>query len=171
MKQVSLRQYNCMGCPERKYHHGISMKDRGIMLHEGTCYCFGAKKPHKFKKSELKKVPPTWCPKRKNSVEITLYTFKSDIDEMSFMLFRQFDDPKLAPESFRYAKNRSWATSVTAQEFANSLKAGEDVLGEPIPMYAVLCFDDGLMKHYFFKRYDGFVYEPYFSPPQTQGDA
>lgn len=171
MKPVKLQQYSCISCPSRKFHCGNAELHDGVMLHSGEHYCMGKKKPRKFKKSEVKKAPPTWCPKRNSNVELLVYDF---VEEHRRQMFAFFYDHcgAIGADSHQYHVVSRHTIPFTAQDFWTSDQKDE-LLGEiQVPDFAVIAIDDGLRLQYFFKERDTYTYQPYLrTAPVKEGDV
>ncbi|WP_409969874.1 hypothetical protein RFF05_08230 [Bengtsoniella intestinalis] len=171
MIQVAFKPFRCTSCLDRNFHHGISRLYNGTMLQSGECYCFGLKKPRKFKKSELKQAPPSWCPLRKSQVELAVFDFE---DENARQMFSFMYDHcgGACTDVYRHQLISQYTVSFSAQDFWMADDQAAFLEDIPVPNFGIICFDDGLRKQYFFNENGFFVYQPYMRETKpTKGDT
>lgn len=130
------------------------------MLQPGNCYCLLKKKPRKFKKTELKKEPPLWCPKRKIETELVVYDF-ADENTRSMFTFLYERYGTMCTDTSQYQIIDRYTVSFSAQDFWTTDNKSA-LLGKiQVPDFTVIAFDDGLTQQYFFKERDAYIYQPY----------
>ena len=138
------------------------------MLQSGECYCFGKKKPRKFKKSELKQAPPVWCPLRKSSVELAVFDFEDENARQMFTFLYDYCGA-MCTDTCRYQIAGHHTVAFSAQDFWMA-DDKDGLLGDiQVPNFGILCFDDGLRKQYFFNENGVYAYQPYMRETKPTG--
>ncbi|WP_409967688.1 hypothetical protein RFF05_14070 [Bengtsoniella intestinalis] len=172
MKKSKLLTASCHSCTYRHHHLGIEKHLQGGRLHSGETYClYVGKKPKRFKKTELKKAPPTWCPMRKNKVVLTVYDFVNENERQMFTFLYDYCGGTCI-STVRHQVVGTYEVNFDAQGFWDS-EDKDALLGDiHVADFGIILLDDGLKLQCFFKERDVYIYQPYMVDVSKQkGEA
>lgn len=139
----------------------------GNVLNE-TCYCMkaGRKSGRRFRRKDLKRKPPEWCPLRLNPPVCRIYGFKDDFQEMMERETWNSIDPQKQdwcfPSSYRYQFRREIPLGMSAAQFYAAVQEEpvEYVLGDDSLKTGELIEIDGGLCSQFFYCYDSMTVIP-----------
>lgn len=140
------------------------MKLHGAMMHPYESYCIAGKRARRFRKSDPKRKPPAWCPKRKSPCEFRIYGFVSENAWLLHLLFARDGGDAADPLAHRYGLRYEGVTELTPKEFwqRRSIIDSEVSLPVSVQLYEVVEIDDGLKPVCFYKSQKGYRIVPYF---------
>lgn len=150
-KKLTFPEPNCrFDCP---YFQSV-----GNVLNE-SCFCMkaGGKKGKRFRKKDLKRRPPEWCPRRLSPSVCRIYGFKDDLQESMERESWLSIDPKKQdwyfPKSYRYQFRCEMPLGMSAAQFYAAVQEDsiESVLnGLELKSGELIEIDDGLRSYYFY---------------------
>ena len=157
MSEKKIRRFRCDECSDYLLcTKTVSQPVKGVILHFGGRYCMAGKRTREMKKRDPKVYPPSWCPKRKDRIELRLYAYKdTNVWYFRDMMTRQ--GLEITPRGSEYALKHEGYINMTAAEFQR--KARERLLSPVLgfsPMTdEVIEIDDGLKPWFFLVKGQG----------------
>lgn len=151
MSNGKIHRFRCADCPDCFTYMGPAPSEpENTHLIIGSRYCKGCKKARRFRPSDPKVYPPSWCPRRKSPAECRVYSYKNATVRYYRDLLKRNGTP-ISPSGFEYALRVEGTTGMEPAAFQKALKAQSPskILG--ISAYAddVIEIDDGLRPCFF----------------------
>jgi len=151
MAKSVIRRFMCIECPYHKTHNSFEpIKIDGRSFNCGDQYCIGGKKAKRFRPSDPKVYPPTWCPRRKSPIEYRVYAYK---DRRKLLMHQWYESEGLidTPYGSQFFLRTEGNTNYNASAFQKEIehRHPSDILGIPIHDCEVIEIDDGLEPYYF----------------------
>ncbi len=143
-----IHRFRCTDCPDSFVYMG-SPPDN-VQLAYGSRYCKGCKKFRRFRSSDPKVYPPSWCPKRKRPAEYRVFTYRDATVWYCREMLKRNGTP-ISPSGYEYALRAEGSTDMAPASFQRALKAQSpsQILGISVHTDDVIEIDDGLRPCFF----------------------
>ena len=164
--KTHLRAPTCSDC--HAYVHNLELTPvthENTVIQSGERYCFGRKRPYRFKRSDPKRGIPSWCPRRKSPCEARIYDFKSLLNRSLFLDVCCSTGREIGPMAHDYALVKEFRTDLTPLSFWQTVAEGPDtgLLNVPVALHQVVEIDDGIRPACFYKSEKGYQPLIYFN--------
>lgn len=161
MRKPKLVLFSCHTCQFHYVHMQQCEKADAVMLEPGKHYCMHETAARLFKHAEIKSRPPSWCSLRISPLQVNIYGFRDDSDEIMFRLLNDCNSDNLHPDPRRYMLISQHTTTFSIETLWNGHTIDEGRLNIKIPLFGIVGLNDGLREQLFFKYKDGFNYQPF----------
>lgn len=151
MSSGKIHRFRCADCPDSFTYMGPAPSEPDdTHLIFGSRYCKGCKKARRFRPSDPKVYPPSWCPRRKRPAEYRVYSYMNATVRYYRDLLKRNGAP-MTPSGFEYAPRVKGTIAMEPTAFQKALKAQSPSKIIGITVYAddVIEIDDGLRPCFF----------------------
>ncbi len=151
MSNGKIHRFRCADCPDNFTYMGPAPSESdGTHLIFGSRYCKGCKKARRFRPSDPKVYPPSWCPRRKRPAEYRVYSYMNATVRYYRDLLKRNGTP-MSPSGFEYAPRVKGTIDMEPATFQKALKAQSlsKIIGITVYADDVIEIDDGLRPCFF----------------------